>query len=161
MDVALHPDVASLAGLIGTWTGSGEGRYPTIEPFRYSETVEFGHVGKPFVAYRQSTVNLGSGLPAHAEAGYLRGIGEGRIELVLAQPSGIVEVAEGTVAAVAGGLRISLHTTSVTGTPTAKDVHSIERTIEVTGDTLTYDLAMSAVGQPLQHHLAAELHRTA
>ena len=160
MDVALHPHVVSFAGLIGTWTGTGEGRYPTIEPFRYSETVEFGHVGKPFVSYRQRTVNLGTGLPAHSEAGYLRGVGEGRVELVLAQPSGIVEVAEGTVSVVDGGFRINLHTTSVTGTATAKDVHSIERTIEVTGDTLRYDLAMSAVGQPLQHHLAAELHRT-
>jgi hypothetical protein len=160
MDVGLHPDVASLAGLIGTWTGTGQGTYPTIEPFRYSESVEFGHVGKPFVAYRQSTVNLGSGLPAHAEAGYLRGVGGGRIELVLAQPSGIVEVAEGTVEPLPGGFRVNLRTTSVTGTPTAKDVHSVERTIEVSGDTLRYDLAMSAVGQPLQHHLAAELHRT-
>lgn len=160
----MHPDVEPLAALLGTWSGEGEGKYPTIEPFRYREEVVFGHVGKPFLTYRQATVNLATGLPAHAEAGYLRAVGGDRVELVLAHPTGIAEVAEGTIEAGGGGdgrshLDLRLMSLHVVATPTAKDVTSIERHIEVVGDVLRYDLAMGAVGQPHQHHLAAELHR--
>jgi hypothetical protein len=178
-DVALYPDVAALACLLGQWAGEGQGEYPTIESFRYREEVTFAHVGKPFLAYRQATVNLGTGLPAHAEAGYLRGVGNGRVELVLAHPTGLAEIEEGTVEAVGDGLHLHLRSTSVTGTTTAKEVRSLERHIHVSvadrrhhgavgggragivGDVLRYDLAMGAVGQAHQHHLTAELHRVA
>ena len=159
MEPALHPDVAALACLLGRWSGEGEGSYPTIEPFSYREEISFGHAGKPFLAYRQATVRLDTGLPAHAEMGYLRGTGPGRVELVMAHPTGVAEVAEGTVDATPDGLTLRLRSTSVTGTPTAKDVRSIERSLTVEGDTLHYDLSMAAVGQPHQHHLHAELHR--
>lgn len=159
MDEVLHPDVAALASLLGTWSGEGHGAYPTIDPFDYREEVVFAHVGKPFLAYRQFTVRVDTGVPAHAEAGYLRGVGDDRVELVVAHPTGLAEVAEGDVQVEPGGLRLRLRSTDVTGTATAKDVRSIERTITVAGDLLRYELSMAAVGQPHQHHLAAELHR--
>jgi hypothetical protein len=159
MEPQLHPDVAVLACLLGTWTGTGEGTYPTVEPFGYRETVEFGHVGKPSLTYRQSTVHAGTGLPSHAEVGYLRGFGGARVELVLSHPTGVVELAEGTVVPTADGVRLHLRSTTVAGTFTAKPVHTLERRIEVAGDVLRYELAMGAVGQEHQHHLAAELHR--
>jgi THAP4-like, heme-binding beta-barrel domain len=160
LDTELHPDVAGLACLLGQWAGEGQGEYPTIQPFRYREEVTFGHVGKPFLAYRQATVNLATGLPAHAEVGYLRGVGDGRVELILAHPTGIAEVTEGTVETQPdGGLRLHLRSRTVAGSGTAKEVRSLERTVEVRGDVLRYDLAMGAVGQPHQHHLRAELHR--
>lgn len=158
--VELHPDVAILAPLLGTWAGTGEGSYPTIEPFRYREEVTFGHAGKPFVAYRQATVRLDTGLPAHAEAGYLRGTGGNRVELVLAHPTGLAELAEGEVAVTEAGLALRLASVAVARTATAKEVTRVDRTITVEGDVLRYELAMAAVGQPHQHHLAAELQRT-
>jgi THAP4-like, heme-binding beta-barrel domain len=69
-------------------------------------------------------------------------------------------VAEGDLLIQPDGLSIHLLSTAVTRTSTAKDVSAIERRITVTGDVLRYQLAMAAVGQPLQHHLAAELHRS-
>jgi THAP4-like, heme-binding beta-barrel domain len=159
VEPALHPDVEALACLLGRWSGEGEGHYPTIEPFAYREEITLGHAGKPFLAYRQATVRVDTGLPAHAEMGYLRGTGPGRVELVMAHPTGVAEVAEGTVEPTSDGLVLRLLSTSVTRTATAKEVLGIERTLTVAGDVLSYDLSMAAVGQPLQHHLHADLHR--
>lgn len=43
--VGIHPDVAVLAPLLGTWIGQGAGEYPTIHPFGYVEEVVFGPAG--------------------------------------------------------------------------------------------------------------------
>lgn len=159
----LHPDLAVVATLLGTWSGEGAGSYPTIPSFRYAETVTFGHVGKPFLAYTQRTRALDAGgvagLPLHAEAGYLRVPGAGRAEWVLAQPSGIAEIQEGTVEVVDGGVVLTLRSTQVALTSSAKSVTAVERTVRVDGDVLTYTVAMAAVGEGMTHHLQATLHR--
>ena len=152
----LHPELEPLAGLLGTWRGEGAGEYPTISPFRYGEEVRFWHVGKPFLAYAQRTWSLEDGRPLHAETGYWRAKPGGMVELVLAHPTGIVEVQEGHQ----DGGRIDLHSTTTARTATAKQVTALHRTFDLDGDRLSYTLAMAAVGQPLQHHLAAELRRT-
>ena len=151
----LHPDVEVLAFLVGSWRGEGRGEYPTIEDFAYREEVDFGHVGKPFVSYNQRTWALDDGRPLHSESGYLRPQPGGRVELVLAQPSGLVEVDEGTVR----GGRVELGSTLVAGTPSAKEVTETRRFIEVDGDVMRYELEMAAVGQPRQFHIAGELRR--
>lgn len=162
--VDLHPDIASLAALLGTWSGRGTGDYPTIEPFGYTEEVTFGHIGKPFLTYSQRTrsddsINGGC-LPLHAETGYLRMPSPGRVELVLAHPSGITEIDEGTATGSAANLIIEVHSTHVGCTSTAKEVAALARSFRIDGDELTYTLLMGAVGQSLQHHLTATLHRT-
>lgn len=156
---ALHPDVEALAFLLGTWTGEGRGEYPTIAPFAYRETVTFQHVGKPFFAYAQKTWDPSDGRPLHAETGYLRAPG-GLLELVLAHPTGLLELATGTFVESAGGGVLDLRAT-VSATPSAKRVDGVERTISVDGDVLGYQLRMAAVGLPMTHHLAAELRRAA
>ncbi len=152
----LHPDIAHLAFLLGHWTGGGSGHYPTISNFEYREQVWFEHVGKPFIAYRQATRDATTGSPLHAESGYLRPVGSDHVELVLAQPSGIIEIHEGRI----DGTTIALSSTTVVTTATAKEVTAVERTIVVDHDDLTYDLSMAAVGLPLQHHLSARLARS-
>jgi hypothetical protein len=154
---AVHDDIAHLSWLLGEWHGSGQGEYPTIESFGYNEQVEFRHVGKPFVSYVQRTRHAVTGLPLHAESGYLRPVGVDRVEFVAVQPSGIVEMHDGVVDVAAQSLVLTA--TTVLTTPTAKEVSAVRRSLSVEGDSLSYTVDMGAVGQPLQHHLAANLQR--
>ncbi len=156
----LHPSLTPLAFLLGTWEGPGEGSYPTIDDFGYVERLTFGHVGKPFLTYAQSTRDPATGAPMHAETGYLRvtspdpQAGLAGVEMVVAQPTGVTEVLVGTVV---DGV-VALHTTDVGLTPTAKSVTAVERELRVGDDgTLTVRLAMAAVGVELTHHLLAHL----
>lgn len=156
-EMDLHPDCEQLAFLLGTWSGAGVGDYPTIERFPYLEVAGFAHVGKPFLSYTQRTRHAETDAPLHAEAGYLRAVGGDRIELVLVQPSGIVEVHNGRVT----GTRLDLELDLVRTTATAKSVTDVRREMRVEpgddGPVLIYDVSMAAVGEPMTHHLRAEL----
>lgn len=152
----LHPDLHPLAFLVGTWHGWGHGEYPTIEDFDYEEEISFvPGPGKPFLAYGQHTRDTHTGAPLHTESGYVRPAGVGRVELVLSQPSGIVEVHTGSVE----GHHVHFRSVVVECAPTAKEVSDVERHIEVDGDTLRYRLALAGVGHGLQTHLVGELKR--
>lgn len=155
----LHPDLAVLAPLLGTWTGAGTGEYPTIETFGYVEEIAIGHVGKPFLTYSQRTRAADDGRPLHAETGYLRVPSPGRIELVVAHPTGVTEIDEGTLSVTGDGLAIQLDSTAIGLSGSAKSVTALSRSFQLADDELTYSVRMAAVGVPLTHHLAATLHR--
>ena len=152
----LHPDVAPLAFLLGTWTGQGQGEYPTIEPFTWADTTRFFHVGKPVLLYEQRTKDTKTGEPRHAESGFIRiGSAVDTVELVVAHSTGHVELADGVV----DGERVEFTSALVRGTGTAKDVDLVHRVYLLDGSTLRVTLAMAAVGEPSTHHLRSELTR--
>ena len=152
----LHPDIAPLRFLLGSWIGEGAGYYSTIQDFTYGEEIRVSHVGKPFLAYTQRTWSLDDGRPMHGESGFWRLTGGTRVELVIAHPTGVVEVEEGELS----GTTIALTTTATARTSSAKVVEQLTRDIHVSHDELAYDLQMAAVGQTLQPHLRARLTRT-
>ncbi|MFN3599801.1 MAG: FABP family protein [Dietzia sp.] len=153
----LAPNLAPVAALLGTWRGDGAGSYPTIEDFSYTDEVVFTAVGKPFLHYVQRSWSP-DGSPMHTETGYLRIPAAGTAELILAQPMGQTELAEGTIAAEADTLVLELEA-QVVNSATAKNVAGTRRRYELSGDSLTTTFAMAAVGQPMTHHLRSDMRR--
>jgi hypothetical protein len=151
--------------MLGSWRGRGEGSYPTIEDFSYLEEIAFGHVGKPFLAYSQKTRHAETNEPLHAESGYWRFPSPGLVEVVIAQPTGLLEALTGSVTVHAGHdnagpkADFQLACPDVGATATAVDVERTVRRFRFDGQSVSYDMAMAAVGQPLTHHLAATLHK--
>ena len=152
MDV--HPDLEPIRFLVGSWQGAGRGEYPTIEPFAYHEEIAFvPGPGKPFLAYTQRTRGEDQA-PMHSEAGFVR-MSAGGPELVIAQPTGLVEVHEGELT----DTTVEFRSTAMGATATAKAVREVVRRIVVAGDTLSYTLDMAYTGVPLTRHLTATLDR--
>ena len=155
----LHPTMTVLEPLLGIWAGPGAGEYPTIPSFRYLESITFGHVGKPFLSYAQHTKNLDDGRPLHAETGYVRIPAPGRVEWVLAHPTGIVEIMEGPLAVTNDGALTMTLTSTISRTSTAKAVAEMARTFTLRDGELSYTVQMAAMGLQLQHHLSAALRK--
>lgn len=155
MGPPLHRDLEPVAFLLGSWHGEGDGEWPRGEPFRYGEEIAFEHVGDPFLMYAQRSWLLDDGAPLHFERGFLRPAGTGRVELVLANPLGIAEVAEGTVD---GGV-IDVSSTSVAVSRTGSPVTELRRRIEGGANTLTYELHMAMRDIALASHVRSRLVR--
>ena len=159
MSPELNPDVAWLGFLLGTWRGEGTGSYPTIEPFAYRETLTFDHVGDPWLSYMQESWSHDYE-PLHFERGFLRpGATAGDVELVLAHPIGVTEVAHGHVDG--GNISLRGEELAIGRAATGSDVRGLERRYQVAGDALTYEIDMATGSTPMTLHLAASLRRDA
>ncbi len=157
----LHDRLEHLAFLVGTWRGVGVVGYPTIESANYEQELSFTHDGRPFLSYSSRTWLIDSDgariRPAATETGFWRPGKEPRdVEVLLAHPTGIVEVYVGEVAFT----RIDLATDVVARTETAKQVSGLKRLYGLVEGDLAYAIDMAAVDQPLQSHLSARLQRT-
>jgi hypothetical protein len=163
---ALHERLEPLSFLVGTWRGLGVVGYPTIQEERYEQELVFAHDGRPFLEYSSRTWILdedGNRVRQSArEVGWWRpGAGPRDVEVMLAHPTGIVEVYVGEVAFS----KVELTSEVVARTETAKEVTGFHRLYgllpaEDGGERdLGYAVDMAAVGQPLQPHLSARLSR--
>jgi THAP4-like, heme-binding beta-barrel domain len=152
-----HPAIAPLSFLLGRWEGAGVGGYPTIESFRFGQEIVFSHIGKPYLTYTSRSWRLddegNKAEPLAMETGFWRPQPGNKVEVLLAHPTGIVEIYLGEVS----GTRIDLATDVVARTETAKEVTAGKRLYGLIGDDLAYAYDMAAVGQGLQPHLSAQL----
>jgi hypothetical protein len=161
-DPTPHPLLTPVLALLGHWHGQGKGEYPTLDgDFIYAQDVTFSHDGRPFLHYEARAWILDAKgkpvRPAARESGWWRLQPDGRVEALITQPTGIAEILVGH----ATGDTVDLSTHEVALTPTAKKVTATRRRYTLTdAATLTFAHDLEAVGQPLQQHLAAQLHRT-
>jgi hypothetical protein len=157
----LHPALRPLLPLVGVWRGTGRGGYPTIADFDYGQQVRFAHDGRPFLHYESRAWLLDPGgavlRPAAREVGWWRpGAAEGEFEVLLAHPTGIVEIYLGRVRGID---QWELSTDVVARAGTAKEVAGNHRLYGIVDGALLYAIDMAAVGQPLTPHLSARLER--
>ena len=154
---AVHDEIAALSFLLGTWRGTGSGGYPTIEPFEYREELAFEHVGDAFLLYRQESWSPADE-PVHFERGFLRPGGSPRtLELCLAHPIGVTEVAHGTLD---GNILEFVATADDVGrSRTGMHVRGVRRRYRADGDELTYQLDLETADTPMALHLDATLRR--
>lgn len=180
MPIELSSDLPTplipLAWLIGKWAGAGVIGYPTIEEARFGQEIEFSHDGRPFLSYRSQTWLLDDDgnqtRPLATETGFWRPVtatvghaddapidGAGstgtELEVLLAHPTGFVEIYLGTV----NGPRIDLATDLVARTATAKEYTAASRLYGLVESDLLWAMDMAAMGQPLQSHASARLKR--
>ena len=155
----LHPDLAPLAFLLGRWEGAGVVGYPTIESANFGQEITFSHNGKPFLIYTSRTWRLDEeghiGAPLATESGFWRPQPDNKLEVMMAHPTGIVEIYLGEVS----GTRIDLATDVVARTESAKEYTAGRRLYGLIGEDLGWAYDMAAVGQPLQSHMSAQLKR--
>ncbi|KAG9343566.1 hypothetical protein JZ751_013735 [Albula glossodonta] len=98
VETPLNPAVLALDWLLGSWESDepGEGSFPTIPPFRYSETLHFTHVGQPVINFMFNAFHAESKKPLHRECGFIRlQPGTNRVAFIIAQNSGLLPTMKG------------------------------------------------------------------
>lgn len=155
----LAPSLVPIAWLLGTWQGVGVGGYPTIEDFRFGQEIVFSQNGKPFLHYISRSWLLddeGNQVrPLAQETGYWRPQPDDKLEVLLAHPTGFVEIYVGET----DGAKIELRTDVVARTETAKSYAAGHRLYGLVDGQLLWAFDMAAVDQPLQAHISATLRR--
>lgn len=164
LDPTLPAPLTPLAWLLGTWAGAGVVGYPTMTETRFGQELIFSHDGRPFLTHTSRTWLLdeeGNRVrQAATETGYWRPAGEApegglAVEVLLAHPTGFVEVYVGRV----HGARADLETDIVARTATAKDYSAATRMYGLVEGDLLWVMDMTAMGHPLQSHASARLKR--
>ena len=162
MHADLHPDIAPLAFLVGTWRGEGVGGYPTMDDFRYGQEIRFVAGPKPMLAYTSRSWWLGPdvagrtvGEPLASESGFWRMQPGGTVEVTLAHPSGIAEVFVGQL----DGTKIDLRENVLIRTRTAREVQRSVRLYGLVEGDLAYAMDMETATTPMSPHISARLSR--
>jgi hypothetical protein len=180
LDADLPAPLIPLAWLVGRWAGAGVAGYRTMDgDVRFGQEVTFAHDGRPYLSYTSMTWLLDDDgrqvRPLASETGYWRpaaaqpgehaedtaveaepGTGSGSpVEVLLAHPSGYVEIYHGVV----DGPRVTLETDAVVRTRTAKDYAAATRLYGLVEGDLLWVMDMAAVGVPLASHASARLKR--
>ncbi|XP_034039070.1 THAP domain-containing protein 4 isoform X2 [Thalassophryne amazonica] len=158
----LNPAVRPLDWLLGTWESDdpGKGCFPTINPFRYTETLQFSHVGQPVINFMFNAFHPETGKPLHRECGFIRmQPGTNKVAFIIAQNSGLVEIEEGELT----GQHLNLHSQALARTSFAKKPHvkQISRVFTLRSDgKLEQTVSMATDTQPIAQHLCIAYRRS-
>ncbi|KAF7653018.1 hypothetical protein LDENG_00088170 [Lucifuga dentata] len=158
----LNPGLLPLDWLLGTWESvePGEGSFPSINPFRYTEKLHFSHVGQPVINFMFNAFHAETKKPLHRECGFIRlQPGTNKVAFIIAQNSGLVEIEEGEVT----GHQLNLHSQALARISFAKQPHvqQISRMFQLRPDgKLEQTVSMATDNQPLMQHLHITYHRS-
>ncbi|MGA8047038.1 MAG: FABP family protein [Dermatophilaceae bacterium] len=159
LDTDMPHELAPLAWMIGRWQGVGVVGYPTIESANFGQELAVTHDGRPFLHWHSRTWLLDEEgkqvRPLATEVGFWRPLPDDEVELLLAHPTGIIEMYYGKTSPA----KVEVQTDSVVRSPHAKEYNAGHRLYGYVEGKLMYAMDMAAVGQPLQSHLSAELKR--
>ncbi|WP_040159432.1 FABP family protein [Mobilicoccus massiliensis] len=161
LDPTINPVVAPLAWMVGRWEGVGVVGYPDMESRNFGQELDITHDGRPFLAYESRSYLLNEDgskdRESGRETGYLRVLNSGEIELLLAHPTGIVELYAGEREEERPVL--NLRTDGVMRSPEARDYTAASRMYGLVDRKLMWVMDMAAEGHPMQSHLSAQLNR--
>ena len=157
----LHADLLPLAFLLGRWSGRGRGEYPGDEPFDFGAELTLSADSRPFASYAFHSWQLdarGDAVePLAVEYGFWRMAADGRLEVVLAQPTGQAEVWYGQV----DGAKVEIATDAVVRTHGATDGYSAGRRLYGLVDgKLMWAFDKATDTQPMASYTWASLERT-
>jgi hypothetical protein len=95
--------------------------------------------------------------PSATELGFWRVLEDGEIELLLAHPTGVIEMYVGRRDSAKP--TIQLRTDGVLRSPAAKEYNAGARMYGLVDSQLAWVMDMAAVGQSLRSHVSAQLKR--
>ena len=148
-----------VSALVGTWAGTGDGGYPTIESFAYRETTTFAQrEDHPSLHYEQRTWRQtpDGEVVSHWETGFLRIRSDGTATMLNAQ-GGRAETMDGTWQSQDDGWQIDLTSTGYAGDDR---VISSTRSIRFSSAAIDYEMLMATTANPeAVLHLKAQLAR--
>jgi hypothetical protein len=149
---------APFSSWLGRWQGEGRGLWEADPPFRYLETLVLEPIAdRALLRFDQCTFDAASGELSHSEVGFVRLLPEQLVELVLAIPTGYVEIHAGRL--LEGVISLRPHAIAVS--PTATPVRLVERRLELQQDVLHNAIALAIGDQEVQPHVESVLHRSA
>ena len=152
--------------LVGTWRGEGQGAVPggAAPDFPYVEELTVRNDDDlPWLTYETRAVHpIERHIVLNVERGWIRPQPAAddatvMVEMVLARPTGIVEVLVGEVVAGPAGPHLELASDVIARTPTATEVSADKRLYAVRGGKLMYAIDLATGDGGLVPHLAAAL----
>ncbi len=162
-DVRSGPDVddalLSVLPLLGEWHGEGQAAALGGD-HRFGQWVRFSHDGRGFLAYESRTWRLTDDGeivgPDTRESGFWRPRGQDDVELLVANPEGLVELYVGRARTTTSW---ELTTDVLARTPDAPAVTRAVRLYGIVDGALMYAIDRGGADEPLRPAMSARLER--
>ncbi len=162
-DVRSGPDVSdallSVLPLLGEWHGEGQAAGAAGD-HRFGQWIRFSHDGRGFLAYESRSWRLTDDGeivgPDTRESGFWRPRGQDDVELLVANPDGLVELYVGQARTTTSW---ELTTDVVARTPDAPAVTRAVRLYGIVDGALMYAIDRAGADEPLRPTMSARLER--